>query len=82
MSHVSEVDLGEVVHKVASWPVDDRLLLVQRILDSIRSSERRDGGHQKTLKDLFGILKIDGEPPTDEECAKIIEEAKMQKYAR
>ncbi len=32
------------------------------------------------LEEVFGMLKTDAPPPSDEECKRIIEEERLKKY--
>jgi hypothetical protein len=75
---VSTERFVEVVATVRAWPVDQRLALVQEIVESLRTLPR--AARPRTLDRAVGLLRRPGPAPTDEECARIIEEERLAKH--
>ena len=76
MSHVEDV-----LAQVSSWPSANKLTLATRILQSLHSQEDVNRMPRLTnISDVVGHLGGNGAPPSDEECAKIIEEERLRKY--
>ncbi len=72
-------EMFEVLQRVRTWEPEMRIDLARRILETLVP---RQIPPPRTMspEEVFGILKTDGPPPTDEECKKIIEEERMKKY--
>ena len=70
---------AEIAAAVRAWPADQRLALMQEIVDSLRTQPRT--GARTTLDRATGLLKGSRPAPTDEECERIIEEARLAKYS-
>ena len=78
---VTETDeVGEVLSRVSTWPAEKRLALTQKILQTLTRDLGSKSPPQKTLKDLLGLLKTEGPPPSDEECEKLLEEELLRKH--
>lgn len=73
-------EMFEVLERVRTWDMEMRIDLARRILDTLGSPQIPPPPRTMSPKDIFGILKTDGPPPTDEECKKIIEEERLKKY--
>ena len=83
MISVNTTDLNEVLQRVRDWPVHARIRLVQSILGTVD----RDSTTQPTLvnkrmtaDEVVAHLKMPQPSPTDEECDKVVDEARMRKY--
>lgn len=70
----------EIVHRVREWDADVRIELARRILETVAPPRPPRPPKTIPLEEIFGMLKTDGPPPTDEECKKIIEEERLKKY--
>lgn len=70
----------EIVHRVRQWDADVRIDLARRILETVVPPRPPKPPKTIPLEEIFGMLKTDGPPPTDEECKKIIEEERLKKY--
>ena len=73
-------EMFEVLDRVRTWDTEMRIDLARRILETLVSPQILPPPRTMSLEDIFGILKTDGPPPTDEECKKIIEEERLKKY--
>ena len=73
-------EMFEVLDRVRTWDTEMRIDLARRILETLVSPQIPPPPRTMSLEDIFGILKTDGPPPTDEECKKIIEEERLKKY--
>ena len=81
LSVPTTIEIQGILDQVRSWPRESRLSLVREVMATLESPaapirERR------TLKDLYGILKVDGPIPTDEDCERMLEEERMARYGR
>jgi hypothetical protein len=72
--------IGEIVNRVRDWPPEDRLSLVQQILHTLQRDLRAPPSGGKSLKGLLGLLQTGGQPPSDEDCERILEEELRRKY--
>lgn len=73
-------EMFEVLQRVKTWQPDMRIDLVRRILETLVPRQIPSPPRTMSPEEVFGILKMDGPPPTDEECREIIEEERMKKY--
>jgi hypothetical protein len=74
-------ELTDLVDRVKTWSPALRITLARRILETIEHSFAVDEPPRRIpLEQVFGMLKTDAPPPTDEECARIVEEERMRKY--
>ncbi len=73
-------EMLEVLQRVKTWKPEVRIDLARQILETLVSPQIPPPTRTMSPEDIFGILKTDGPPPTDEECKKIIEEERMKKY--
>ena len=73
-------ELAEVVDRVKGWPLEMRISLARRILETAEAPAIVEPPRTLPLDQVIGLLKTDAPPPTDEECARIIEEERMRKY--
>lgn len=79
MATVYESKARQIVDQVRDWPDEARRELAQEILSTLpTSSEPRRG----SLKDLLGLIKTAGPPPTDAECRAILEEELIRKHLK
>lgn len=80
MTATQNQELAEVVNRVKGWPLDMRMTLARRILETVETPAILEPPRTLSLDQVIGILKTDAPPPTDEECERIIEEERMRKY--
>jgi hypothetical protein len=74
-------ELTDLVDRVKTWSPALRITRARRILETIEHSSAVDEPPRRIpLEQVFGMLKTDAPPPTDEECARIVEEERMRKY--
>ena len=73
-------EMFEVLQRVKTWQPDMRIDLARRILETLVPRQIPPPPRTMSPEDIFGILKTEGPPPTDEECKKIVEEERMKKY--
>ena len=72
--------VAQVISQVSSWSPEERLMLVRRILQTLRSEVSLQPAQRKSLRDLLGLLKTEGPAPSDEECRRMLEEELLQEY--
>lgn len=78
---MSSPAVNDILDAVSSWPVEERLELISRLLESVRpSAERRRSERTLALQRLRGLLANDKPAPTDEEVATWLDERREQKY--
>lgn len=65
----------DVWHEVQGWPVQDRLTLASRILQSIETEKVQHASPES----LIGVWKSD-QPPGDKDVERIIKEERTKKY--
>ena len=75
--------MGVILDQIKAWPVPSRITLARRILESVEQAPAAEQPPGKTsLRDLVGMLKTEGPPPTDEECRAILEDELIKKHLR
>lgn len=75
MSTTPDNQFTEILNTVMAWPPDERRLLAEKLLGTLPGNSNVSAKKKGSLKDLLGLIKTDGPPPTDEECDKMREEA-------
>ena len=73
-------ELVDIFNRVKDWPVDMRITLARRILETAETPPIAKPRKTLSLDQVIGILKTGDPPPTDEDCNRIIEEERMRKY--
>jgi hypothetical protein len=68
----------EVLATVTKWPVEQRLSLVQAVVDGLQE-QKTAPPPKPTLDQLAGLARGSGSPPTDEQVKQWIEEHRMRK---
>jgi hypothetical protein len=83
MMVAANIEMEEVLRKVAAWPVALRLKFARRVLETL---ERAPDAERKTrgapVEEVLGLLATGGAVPDDEECRRILEDELLKKYAR
>lgn len=83
MSTTSTDQMAEILEQVKMWPVPSRIILARQILESVEGQSAAEPPPKKgSLRDLVGLLKADGPPPTDEECRAVLEGERIKKHLR
>jgi hypothetical protein len=80
MTATRSQELADVVNRVKDRPLDMRISLARRILETAERPAIIEPPRTLSLDQAIGILKTDDPPPTDDECQRIIEEERMRKY--
>jgi hypothetical protein len=74
-------NLTNIWREVSAWPPEQRLALATRLLHSLEEEKpvvvSRE--QQEALHELIGIWKT-GQPPSDEEIERILEQERIRKY--
>jgi len=77
------IEMEEVLRRVAAWPVAIRLSFARRVLETLEQVpdvERKTRG--APVEEVLGLLATGGPVPDDAECRRILEEELLKKYAR
>jgi hypothetical protein len=80
MTATQSQELVEVLSRVKSWPFDMRMTLARRILETAVTPGIQEPPRTMSLDQIIGLLKTEAPPPTDEECARIIDEERMRRH--
>ncbi len=80
MSTAEAIELADILNRVKDWPLDMRITLARRVLESADTPPIAEPPRTLSLDQVIGILKTDAPAPTDEECERFIEEERMRKY--
>ena len=73
-------EMSEVLSRVKTWMPEMRIVLARKILETLNPLQISEPPRKMSLDQVFGILKTDSPPPSDEECAKIVEEERLRKH--
>ncbi len=77
------VEMEEVLRRVATWPAALQLSFARRILEALEHGREIKGQTRGApVEDLLGLLATSGPVPDDAECRRILEEELLKKYAQ
>ncbi len=71
-------DAEAILRTITSWSTRDRLLLAQRILDQVLTSDH--SGVRARWQELAGLAAPDGPVPDDADVAVWLEEHRLERY--
>jgi hypothetical protein len=80
MTATQNQELVDIFNRVKDWPLDMRITLARRILETTETPPIAEPPRTLSLDQVIGILKTGAPPPTDEDCERIIEDERMRKY--
>ncbi len=89
MSAVETDELTEILDRARKLSAASRITLARRVLETLEVSQpsRPESGVASQsstrgwpVEKALGLLKTDQDPPNDEECRRIVEEERWQKY--
>ena len=70
-----------VLQTVRQWTFDERLALVQDVLNTLRpQQEKISFTREKTLDQALGLAATDEPAPTDAEVKQWLDEHRMERY--
>jgi hypothetical protein len=74
--------IQEIVAEIPSLTIEERLVLLEAITQSLRASMTPQRQVRESLVDrLYGAFKTDGPAPTDEDIDRMRYEALMEKHS-
>jgi len=78
----SNLEMEEILRRVASWPATARLSFARRVLESLEQEpdDTEDEFRGDPLESVQGLLANGKTPPDDAECRQILNEERMRKY--
>lgn len=76
-------EVEEVVEQVRLWPVETRIALARRVLETLDSdsSNSTAGFKGPPAQQVLGLWNPSGTAPSDEECDNILAEELRRKHA-
>ena len=80
MTAAESSEMVDVLNRVRDWPLDMRMALARRILETAERPAILEPPRTLSLDQVIGILKTDAPAPSDDECERIIEEERMRMY--
>lgn len=72
--------LQELKEQVYKLSVDDRLALINLIVESLQDHPPLKGDRSSAIKRMRGLLKTDSPPPTDQEVEAMLDQRRVEKY--
>ncbi len=81
MVSINTEQLQEIVASVADWPVHDRILLARKILETVDKPHRPETRGLRA-EEVVELLKMPQPAPSDEECERIVEQARLARYGQ
>jgi hypothetical protein len=79
MSTSTMTEYETILQTVGKWPAMRRFSLVHDVLKTLEP-EGTERPRKHTLATALGLLKTNQPAPSDEEVARILHEARMEKY--
>lgn len=81
MSAVEMSQVTDILERVKGWPVESRLVLARRILETLGPpADPRAAQRVRSVQDLIGLGAGDSPPPDDETVRRWIDERRSEKY--
>ncbi len=85
MSAAEAQEMVDLLDRIRGWPAPRRLTLALRILETLEATTgdrpAEEGARRGwPVEKALGLLRDDREPPDDEECRRIVEEARWDRY--
>ena len=77
---IARTDFTDILSLVANWPVEDRIVLARKILETVGETPHRRVG--RSADEVIQLLNITGPIPNDDECQQILEEELHGKYGK
>lgn len=69
-----------ILKTIHNWPLADRLMLIQDILQSLMPEPAPSRPRHMTLPQALGLLATDQPPPSDVEVQQWLAEHRLEKY--
>lgn len=79
MVSINTDQLQKVVASVADWPAHDRIVLAHKILETVEQP-RPTISRGLRAEEVIDLLKMPQPAPSDDECDRIVEQARLGKY--
>ena len=73
-------ELDSMLEQVRHWEPHRRIALARRVLETLEPPHVSTPLRRIPLEQVFGLLKTEAPPPSDDECRQIIEEERLRKY--
>jgi hypothetical protein len=71
----------QLINEIRRLPLERRVELLELISRSVREEMRPRGERESLVERLRGIIKFDGEPPSDEELKDMRADYLLEKYS-
>ena len=68
MTAIQNQELVDIFKRVKDWPLDMRITLARRILETVETPPIAEPPRTLSLDQVIGILKTDAPPPTEVEA--------------
>jgi hypothetical protein len=72
-------EIHEVLSRVTSWPVSDRIVLARQILETV-GAEPSTVKRGYSAEAVIALLQMPQPAPDDSACQQILEEERLRKY--
>lgn len=69
-----------IVEMVRGWPAEQRLALAQHLLNTLESDIHKREHGPVMAREIEGLLRGQGSPPTDEEVKGLVSEYLDERY--
>jgi hypothetical protein len=82
MNTAEATELTDVLDRVKTWPVENRLALVKQVLETLTpsTSGRSFVPRGPSAAEIIEVFKSDRPPPDDATVRQWIDEYRMEKY--
>ncbi len=80
MNQTENTAYDGVLKIVRQWPFEQRIALVQDVLETIDRRIEPPGSPRSTLSQALGLLATDQPAPTDAEIKQWLDEHRVEKY--
>ena len=82
MSTAEATELTDVLDRVKTWPVENRIALVKQVLQTLTpaTSGRSSVPRGPTAAEIIEVFKSDRPPPDDATVRQWIHDHRMEKY--
>jgi hypothetical protein len=72
-------EIREMLSRVTTWPVSDRIVLARQILETV-DAEPSIAKRGYSAEEVIALLQMPQPAPDDATCQQILEEERLRKY--
>ena len=80
MSDVEYQEISEVVARVSSWPLAERIKFARKILETVETADERRSSRGYSAAEVISLLQSRQPAPDDQSVRRWIDDHRTQKF--